>query len=432
MSLLLLLAACSGGPSVIVVGAGPAGLAAAEAAARSGARVSVLEADSEPGGAARWAAAITWVPTEAEADEWRREAGARSVARERYLDRVVPDFVDGLGLGFQPVPDPSGSGAQLVAPAGGGRAVVRVLVERARGAGVGLRMGCPVAAVSREEEGWQVDAGPCGAMQADRLILTTGGFMGDIPEARTRLGLADAQLIRSAPERADGVGLELAAAAGAQVPDRLPGVVYAHAVPHPRAADRALMVVQSPPDTVVVDAAGVPQDGLLAVRGGSGRTLLSLPGQQAWLIGTASGLGRVGAMPMDGRPVPLAEVARVHGARAHDLAALERRLGMADGALQALAFAAGAAPSAERPLPPRGPFIAVPLRPTPAKSLGGVRVDGEGRARTAAGEVVPYLYAAGELAGFGGAHAASPRDSTMIAGAVLDGQVAGAAAATDP
>ena len=428
MSVFLLMLACSSGPSVVVVGGGAAGLAAGAAAAREGASVTVLEAETEVGGAARWSAGITWVPTQAEADAWDAEAGAPSVARQRYISRVRSDVVDGLGLSFEAVPDPSGEGASLVAPQGGGRAVVKALASRATQAGVRVRTGCPVVGISHEGDRWEVAAGGCGRFRADRVVLATGGFMGDLSVARTRLGLDSAPLIRSAPVGADGGGLALASAAGAEVPERLAGVVYAHAVPHPDVPDAALMLMQAPADAVVVDAEGSRRDGLLAVRGEAGRSLLSLPGQRAWLVGTAGGLGRMRGMPLDGPPVLLSEVARAHGVRASGLAALESRLALPEGSLQDLAFTRGDVPSSARPLPPRGPYIAVPLQPSPAKSLGGVSVDTDGRALTAAGDPVPGLYAVGELTGFGDPYGAAPRDSTMVAGAVLGGLVVGRAA----
>lgn len=430
--LLLALLACTEGPSVVVVGGGPAGLAAAASAAEAGAEVTLLEAGAELGGAARWAAGITWVPSAEEAAAWATEAGAPSPARDRYVARVGPDVVEGLGLAFQPVPDPSGAGATLMAPAGGGRAVAGALAARAEAGGATLRASCPVGALSRAGAGWTVEAGACGTLLADRVVLATGGFMGDLDEARARLGLGDAALVRSAPLHADGAGLALASGAGAAVPDAQPGVVYAHAVPDPKDASAALMIVQPPRDAVVVDGAGVRRDGLLAVRGEAGRALLELPGQQAWLVGTAGGLGRMQGMPLEGRPVPLSAVARAHGAQAPALGALESALALPAGSLSALAFAPGERPTTERPLPPRGPYLAVPLRPSPAKSLGGVPTDLDGRALDAAGAPVPGLYAAGEVAGFGDPYGDAPRDSTMVAGAVLGGLAAGRAAAGDP
>ena len=428
---LLALLGCSEGPSVVVVGGGLAGLAAADAAARGGAEVTLLEGEAEVGGAARWAAGITWVPGAEEAAAWEAAAGAPAAARDRYVRRVRPDVVEGLGVDFHAVPDPSGEGATLLAPAGGGRGLVAALAGRAGAAGVRIRTGCSVDGLVRRGAGWAVDAGACGVAPADRVLLATGGFMGDLEEARARLGLGAGPLLRSAPPHADGNGLALAGGAGADVPATQPGVVYAHAVPAPGDDTGALMVVLTPPDTVVVDVAGTRRDGLLAVRGEAGRALLGLPGQRAWLIGTAGGLGRQRAVPLSGPPVPLSAVARAHGAQAADLPALAAALGMEAGALDGHAFAPGAAPSRARPLPPRGPFIAVPLHPSPAKSLGGVAADADGRALDPRGAPVPGLYVAGELTGFGDPYGAAPRDSTMVAGAVLSGQAAGRAAASD-
>ncbi|MEC8423151.1 MAG: FAD-binding protein, partial [Myxococcota bacterium] len=150
--------------------------------------------------------------------------------------------------------------------------------------------------------------------------------------------------------------------------------------------------------------------------------------QRAWLVGTAEGLGQQRAMPLDGPPVALSAVARAHGFMAPDLSTLSAELAMRGDALSRYAFEPGAVPAPAAPLPPRGPYIAVPLHPTPAKSLGGVDADLDGRALDAAGAPVPGLFVAGELMGFGEPYGAAPRDSTMVAGAVLSGQAAGRAA----
>ncbi len=426
--LVLVLLACDPDRRVVVVGGGPAGLAAAVEAAEAGAHVTLLEADAAVGGSARWAAAITWTPSVAEKAAWDASAGAPSAARDRYVARVQPDVVAWSGVPFQPVPDPSGEQATLVAPGGGGAGFTQALAARAQAAGATLRTGCAVDALARTDGGWAVD-GACGRVEGDAVVLATGGFMGDLDEARARLGLpSDVTLLRSAPPRADGSGLALAASVGAAVPAYLPGVVYAHAVPHPRDPTAAAMVVDAPWDAVVVDRTGTRQAGLLGVRGEGGRRLLGLPGAEAWLVGPAH-LGRVGVFPLDGAPARLDEVAAASGKRAADLPGLEVALSLPGGSLSELAFEEGQRPTAERPLPPRGPYLAVPLRPSPSKSLGGVPVDADGRVLDAAGAPIAGLFAAGELTGFGDPYGAAPRDSTMVAGAVLTGRVAGAAAA---
>lgn len=77
------------------------------------------------------------------------------------------------------------------------------------------------------------------------------------------------------------------------------------------------------------------------------------------------------------------------------------------------------------------PYYAIKFHPLARKNLGGVRTDLRGRVMTADGAVIPGLYAAGELAGFGGGHLAGCRalEGIMIGGSLFSGRVAGGWAA---
>ena len=76
--------------------------------------------------------------------------------------------------------------------------------------------------------------------------------------------------------------------------------------------------------------------------------------------------------------------------------------------------------------------MAFELRPTTAKALTGLETDGDGRLLDDAGQVIPGLYAAGEIMGFGHAFELDTLlDSSMVGGAFLTGRVAGRAALLD-
>lgn len=81
--------------------------------------------------------------------------------------------------------------------------------------------------------------------------------------------------------------------------------------------------------------------------------------------------------------------------------------------------------------PAAGPLIAVRLRVLTRKTLGGVETDLDGRALGADGEVVPGLFAAGEVAGFGGGgvHGYRALEGTFLGGCLFSGRQAGRAAA---
>jgi predicted oxidoreductase len=78
--------------------------------------------------------------------------------------------------------------------------------------------------------------------------------------------------------------------------------------------------------------------------------------------------------------------------------------------------------------PAAGPLIAVRLSILTRKTLGGLETDLAGRVLGAAGEPVPGLYAAGEVAGFGGGmHGYRSLEGTFLGGCLFSGRIAGRA-----
>jgi uncharacterized protein len=80
--------------------------------------------------------------------------------------------------------------------------------------------------------------------------------------------------------------------------------------------------------------------------------------------------------------------------------------------------------------PDAGPLIAVRLNILTRKTLGGLQTDLDSRVLAADGQPVPGLYAAGEVAGFGGGgvHGYSALEGTFLGGCVFSGRAAGRAA----
>jgi predicted oxidoreductase len=74
-----------------------------------------------------------------------------------------------------------------------------------------------------------------------------------------------------------------------------------------------------------------------------------------------------------------------------------------------------------------GPLIAVKLNILTRKTLGGLETDLQGRVLRADGEPMPGLYAAGEVAGFGGGgmHGYGALEGTFLGGCLFSGRVAG-------
>ncbi len=81
--------------------------------------------------------------------------------------------------------------------------------------------------------------------------------------------------------------------------------------------------------------------------------------------------------------------------------------------------------------PAAGPLIAVRLWILTRKTLGGLQTDLSSRVLKADGEPLPNVYAAGEVAGFGGGgmHGYRALEGTFLGGCIFSGRIAGRAAA---
>ncbi len=81
--------------------------------------------------------------------------------------------------------------------------------------------------------------------------------------------------------------------------------------------------------------------------------------------------------------------------------------------------------------PGAGPLIAVRLRVVTRKTLGGVETDLDSRVLGRDGKPIAGLYAAGEVAGFGGGgvHGYRALEGTFLGGCIFSGRSAGRAAA---
>ena len=82
--------------------------------------------------------------------------------------------------------------------------------------------------------------------------------------------------------------------------------------------------------------------------------------------------------------------------------------------------------------PKAGPLIAVRLSILTRKTLGGLHTDLDARVLRPSGEPLPGVYAAGEVAGFGGGgvHGYNALEGTFLGGCLFSGRTAGRAAAT--
>lgn len=431
MVALLLLVACSK-PGVVVIGGGPAGLAAAIEAASAQQRTDLYEARDELGGSAVYGDAVTAVPSPA-ALARLDAAGQPNAARTRFIQRLQPDVIDWLaamGQRWRPLPNAAEPDVALVTPDGKGASIVGHLIEAAKAAGVTFHLGEKVTGLERADRTLTVKVGTK-RVAAAAVIIATGGFAGNLERVRERLDLAeDIPLIRGATTFADGNGIDLALAVGAA--ERLPSQVllYAHGVPDPDHSGAAVMFMDGD-RAWPIDREGAIFNEMKTPRGDSGLALLARPGSSAWVILDRQTSQEIQLWSVDSRGfVSAHHVSQGVGTRGDNAEDLARKLRVAPEAVTAGLAVPPARPNSAHPLG-RGRLTALPLRLTTAKSLTGLQIDLDGHLLDATGAIIPRLYAAGEAAGFAHPWEAEHIDSTMVSGAILTGRAAGMAAAAD-
>jgi len=392
--------ACTSPEPVLIVGAGPAGLSAAIEASQH-TSVVVLEANAEPGGSARWASAVTVVPSQR--------------GQHPRLDPLKTEGIDWLttlGVSFGPTAAPAPRGFQASQPRGGGPQVVAALVSEARSNGVELRTGCAVTSI-RHDSVWTAITDKCGSFSAPRLVLATGSMLGDDAARRDWLG---EETPRLSPKTTATTGLSLTAQldVDVDVQDRGRVLWFDHISPV-GTIGRTLV---APPSTVALSAKGLRIPG--ALRGWG-------PGEDgvAWAIVSGSEQSRTQLFDVDlGRLVPLSQHLDEGGGKlVADLADMAEYTGISKQHLTKVLqrhTPRGLVPA------PEGPHAVLQMVRAPAKQLGGLSTDARGQVLDAHQQPIPGLFAAGELTGFHGMHSgADPIDSTMVVGAVVTGRIAG-------
>ena len=472
-SVLILAPAVGGhGPDVLVVGAGPAGLATALEAARNGARVTVVDMASVFGGHAvvsegglsfagtplQRSLGIADSPDQmfrdivalggdanepwarvfaergiAEVHDWLVSLGVRFTSVQQLIGNTVPRFHENPRRGFGVV-EPLyraclDSGAVEFA---WNIRVTRLLVESGRVVGI---------------EGRHERTGAVQQWRAPAVVLATGGFQSNLALVKAHWPqdqAVPARILIGSGVHAEGTGLDLARDAGASlarldhqwnyprgiVDPRYPtgerglNVIFATRFPWVNGAGRRVYA------ELVSEMMAQPGKRVLLLLDAEGRADFRVSGVDwadrakvealldnpaiARTAPTIDGLARLSNLPPDA----LAETvsrwnALVASGEDSDLGFFSQTKGTL------------ASPTGVRPRPIKTPpFHAVEVSALTRKSMGGVVIDMDGRALDASNSPIPGLYAVGEVAGFGGLNGRRTIEGAFIAPAMLQGRIA--------
>ena len=468
-------------PSIVVVGAGAAGLAAAVEAREAGAPCVVLEAFPSPGGAGATAGGgvcIVGTPLQQAAGvedsvelalrDWLAIGGPDvDVDWARYyLKHSLEDvyrWAETTGVRFKRLEHYEGNSVPRIHfPEGGGAEIIERLFARALQLGAAFRPSTVAVELIRNDSGITgvVVSGPDGGSQieAGAVVVATGGFCNDHERLLRLLGpwSEGERLLCGGALQARGLGHDLLARVGARFAFLDHVFIYAPGTPDPDdPAGLRGLTVRTPPGGVVVNPAGHRiYDETLVGFVSSGRALMAQQPRTSRLVFDADGAAtlQIGEPGYRRGNVPIREKideflnrsAHVHRSPTLDglaSAAGVDRIGLkatiasfnrwvADGIERDPAFGRklGSAQQLARP-----PFYAIEFYPLARKSLGGVVTDMSCRVLDGNGHVIPGLFAAGEVAGMAGGHinGSAGLEGTMIAPSILAGRIAGRTAAAE-
>jgi succinate dehydrogenase/fumarate reductase flavoprotein subunit len=311
-----------------------------------------------------------------------------------------------------------------------------LLVENGRVTGVAVR---------------DLRSGQSTTLRAPHVVLATGGLESDLERVlghwTSELPKPDRLLIGSSPH-ALGAGHDLAAEAGANVTRLDRRYVYINGLASPRDPARRFALTAANESALWVNAAGArftnemgPDKHILAdllnQRPSSYWVVFDEAGREDFTVRGAAWLNNGGpADPILDDPTvtrkggTLEELASAIGVPAEALTATVARFnGFVEAGADRDFGRFETAENAPRKIA-QPPFYAFELQPMTRKTMGGVAIDRQGRALKADGQVLPGLYAVGELTGSVGINGKHGMDGMFLGPAILTGRLAGDAIAS--
>jgi predicted oxidoreductase len=309
--------------------------------------------------------------------------------------------------------------------------VERILVENGRVTGVEIL---------------NVRTGETRTLQSAHIVLATGGFEGNLDKVLSNW-IPDlpkpGRLLIGASVHARGQGLDLASEAGAKVANLNRQYIYTNGIVNTRDPEGVMAVTAGNDNSMWVNTDGVrfTNEGgfdksilkdMLALETATYWAIFDEPGRAGFAMRGAEWVNT----PTDAHPLldnpattskamTLEELAGIAGIPDDALVASVARYNAMIDAGEDSDFNRFPEMNDAPPRIERAPFYAMQFYPMTRKSMGGVVIDADGRALDDSGNVVPGLYAIGEVTGSAGINGKHGMDGMFLGPAVITGRVAG-------
>jgi succinate dehydrogenase/fumarate reductase flavoprotein subunit len=454
---------------VIVIGAGLSGLSAAVEMGRRGIDVLVVDMNSVAGGHTMLAGGVAMAAT-----PLQEEQGIEDSAEQAYRDwmewtqdgdadwtryyaensrEMIYDWVTDMGVEFvRIVPSHGNSVARFHFTKGRAAHLVLPIYRTAlsmpnisytwnsRARELLLENGRVSGVVVKD-----LRSGTVRSLRADNVVLATGGFETDVERVLANwisdLPRPDRLLIGAAIS-ATGSGHDMATAAGAALNKIDRHYIYFNGVTDPRDPEKSHALTAGNDDSMWVNADGQRFTNEVGFDRDILADLLQQSPSTYWMVFDETmrdSFGVRGAAwlknPSDKHPIldnpqatkramSLDELAAMAGLPGKALVESVREYNDMISAGEDTAFGRFSLGDETPPKIQQPPFYAVQMFPVTRKNMGGVAIDGQLRALDTTGQVLPGLYAVGELNGSLGINGMYGLDGMFLGPAILSGRLA--------
>jgi predicted oxidoreductase len=454
---------------VIVIGAGLSGLSAAVEMGRSGLKVLVIDMNSVAGGHTMLAGGVAMAATPlqerlgiedsaklAYADwmDWTKDGDAEWTRFYASNSRqMVYDWVTEMGVEFVRVAPSHGNSVPRFHFTRGRAAHLVLPIYRTALSMPNISFQWNARAQELLVEGERVTGvmvkdlrgGEVRRLTADNVVLATGGFESDVERVLANwipgLPRPDRLLIGSAIS-ATGSGHDMATGAGAALARINRHFIYVNGVIDPRDTQQSHALTAGNDQSLWVNAsgqrftneAGFEKDVLAdlvqqkpstywMVFDHASRDSFGVRGA-AWLNNSSDDHPILDNPQATKRAQSLRELAAMSGLPADALVQSVQEFNASIDAGEDTAFGRFSHGENVPPKIQQPPFYAVQIFPVTRKNMGGVAIDKQARALDKSGQVLPGLYAVGELNGSLGINGMFGLDGMFLGPAILSGRVA--------